>query len=164
MLMGKLLAEFGMREGYNVTWMPSYGAEVRGGTAHCMVRMSSGSIASPLISSPSACIIMNAPSLRKFMDKVKKDGLLVINTSMVESIIEKESVRIAGFPFTQLASGLENVKVANMLALGAFMKLKNLFSFKKVRDSLGEVLPLKADLVALNKKALEMGYELPDGR
>ena len=160
MLMGKLLAETGMKEGYNVTWLPSYGAEVRGGTAHSMVHISRNKIASPTVFRPTTCIVMNKPSLKKFMYRVKKDGLLIVNTSMVDEIFEKRSVRIAGFPLTELAAELGNVKVANMIAVGTFIKLKKLLSLKNAEMTLAKILPAKKDLISINKKALRKGYEL----
>jgi len=158
MLMGKLLAQAGMKEGYNVTWLPSYGAEVRGGTAHSMVHIRTGRVGSPTILNPDTCIVMNEPSLLKFMSRVKKGGLLIINTSMVNKIPRKSGIKIAKLPLTRLASGLGNVKVANMIAIGAFVKLKKIFSLKTVSDGLGEVLKAKEDIISLNKKAIELGY------
>ena len=160
MLLGKLLAQAGMRSGRHVTWMPSYGAEVRGGTAHSMVHISDSEISSPRISNPTTCIVMNKPSLLKFMDRVEKRGLLIINTSMAEEIVEKRAVRIAAFPLTKLASELGNIKVANMIAAGAFIRLNGIFSLKDVLGELSNVLPSKKDLVAINKKAVKLGYEL----
>lgn len=159
MLMGKLLAEVGMKEGYNVTWLPSYGAEVRGGTAHSMIHISTGKIASPTVSEPTTCVVMNKPSLVKFMNRVKKGGLLLINTSMVDKIVEKNAVRIVGLPLTQLASELGNIKVANMIALGALIRLKKLFSLKNILNGLSMVLPKKEGLIAINEKAIKLGYD-----
>ena len=160
MLMGKLLAQAGMSRGYHVTWLPSYGAEVRGGTAHSMVHVSDGEIASPTISRPTTCIVMNQPSLVKFMDRVEKSGLLMVNTSMSEEIVEKRAIRIAAFPLTKLASELGNIKVANMIAVGAFIRLKKIFPLESVLDELSGVLPSKKELISVNKKALKLGYEL----
>lgn len=163
MLMGKLLAQAGMKSGYHVTWLPSYGAEVRGGTAHSMVHISDGEIASPTISKPTACVVMNQPSLVKFMDRVEKKGLLIVNTSMAEEIVEKKAVRIAAFPFTKLASELGNIKVANMVAVGALIRLKGIFPLKTVLGQLHNVLPAnKKDLIAVNKEAIKLGYRLAE--
>lgn len=159
MLMGRLLAECGMREGYNVTWLPSYGAEVRGGTAHSMVHIADEEIASPTILNPTACVAMNKPSLAKFMDRIEKDGLLIINTSMVDEIIEKKSLRLIGIPLTDLAADLGNVKVANMIAIGALVKLKNMFSPETVLKELDRLLESKKEAISLNRKAIKLGYE-----
>ena len=160
MLMGKLLAQAGMSRGYHVTWLPSYGAEVRGGTAHSMVHISDKEIASPTISRPTTCIVMNQPSLAKFMNRVEKNGFLMVNTSMVEEIVEKKSLRITAFPLTKLASELGNIKVANMIAVGALLGLKEMFPLKSVLNELDKVLPSKKELLAVNKKAIKLGYEL----
>lgn len=160
MLMGKLLAECGMRAGYNVTWLPSYGAEVRGGTAHSMVRISREKIASPTISRPTTCIVMNKPSLMKFMDTVKSGGVLIINTSMADEIFEKKAVKIAAFPLTKLASEMGNIKVANMIAVGVFVGLKRIFPLETVLEEVGKIFHSKEDMVSINKKAVKLGYEL----
>ncbi len=160
MLLGKLLTQAGMRSGRHVTWMPSYGAEVRGGTAHSMIHISDSEISSPIVSNPTTCIVMNKPSLLKFMDRVERGGLLIINTSMAEDIVEKRATRIAAFPLTKLALELGNIKVANMIAAGAFVRLKGIFSLQDVLEELSNVLPSKKDLVAINKKAVKLGYEL----
>ena len=159
MLMGKLMAEAGMQEGHYVTWLPSYGAEVRGGTAHSMVHVSDKEIASPTVSSPTACIVMNKPSLVKFMDRTEKDGLLIVNTSMVDEIIERKSVRLVGIPLTQMAANLGNVKVANMIAMGAFVRLKKIFSLDTALEALKRVMRAKEDVISINKKAMKLGYE-----
>ncbi|MBN1353561.1 MAG: 2-oxoacid:acceptor oxidoreductase family protein [Candidatus Omnitrophica bacterium] len=160
MLMGKLIAETGMSVGYNVTWFPSYGAEVRGGTAHSMIHISSQPIASPTVSVPSICIVMNGPSLAKFMDRVKENGLLIINTSMVDKVVEKKSIKIAMFPFTDLASELGNIKTANMIAVGALIGLKKLFSLENTLKQMCKLLPDKGDIVSVNREALKLGYKL----
>lgn len=160
MLMGKLLAQVGMSLGYNVTWMPSYGAEVRGGTAHSMVHISDNAIAAPIVSKPTTCIVMNKPSLFKFAQRVKKNGLLVVNTSIIDRITKRDDIRIEKFPLTKLASELGNIKVANMIAVGAFIGLKKLFPLKSAINELEKVLPLKKDLISINEKAIETGYGL----
>jgi 2-oxoglutarate ferredoxin oxidoreductase subunit gamma len=159
MLMGRLLAEAGMKAGYYVTWFPSYGAEVRGGTAHSMVHISDGEIAAPTISKPTTCIAMNRPSLEKFLDHVEKEGLLIINTSMAEKIPARKDIKIIKLPLTKLASDLGNIKTANTIALGAFVKLKKIFTLKDILGELGKILPDKKDIIAINTKAIELGYK-----
>jgi len=159
MLMGKLLAEMGMNKGFEVSWLPSYGAEVRGGTAHSMVHITDENIASPTISKPTTCIVMNKPSLVKFMGRVTEDGLLIVNTSMIDKIVERKSVRIIALPLTDLAYDLGNIKVANMIAVGAFIKLKKIFSLESAKSALKKILPSKQDIISINEKALKKGYE-----
>ena len=159
MLLGKLLTLSGMKEGYNVTWLPSYGAEVRGGTAHSMVHIKSGAIACPTISRPTSCIVMNKPSLEKFSDRVQKGGLLVVNSSMVDNFPGRKDIRIAEIPLTKLALDLGNVKVANMIAAGAWVKLKKLLSLSTVLEAIDRVLEAKKDIITLNKEAVKLGYD-----
>ena len=149
-----------MKEGYNVTWLPSYGAEVRGGTAHSMVHISEDPIASPTVSRPTTCIVMNKPSMDKFMGRLKNNALLIVNTSMVDNIVEKKTVKMAAFPFTRLALELGNIRVANMIAAGLFVRLKNLFPLENAIKALSKVLPSKKELIDINKKALKLGYEI----
>ncbi|OGX17917.1 MAG: hypothetical protein A3K83_08010 [Omnitrophica WOR_2 bacterium RBG_13_44_8b] len=160
MLMGKLLAQTGMKEGYNVTWMPSYGAEVRGGTAHSMVHIARERIAAPTVSAPTVCIVMNKPSLTKFIDRVKNGGILIINTSMAGELPERKGIKIIKLPLTKLALEVGSIKAANMVAIGAFVKLTKLFSLKSVTESLDEVLPAKEEIISVNKKAIKLGYDL----
>ena len=164
MLMGKLLSEVGMEKGYNVTWFPSYGAEVRGGTAHSMVHIDTEKIASPTISNPTSCVVMNKLSLLKFIGRVEKGGLLIANSSMVEKIENKKSIKIVKFPLTKLASDLGNIKVANMIAVGTLVRLKKMFEPKDVINALEKMLPVKKELISINKKALELGYKIAGGK
>ena len=160
MLMGKLLAQVGMTEGYNVTWLPSYGAEVRGGTAHSMVHLKTGAVASPTISKPTVCFAMNKPSLVKFINRVKKNGLLIVNASIVDRVPVKKGIKIVKIPLTKLASELGNIRVANMIAVGAFIRISKIFPLKSALEGIIKVLPFKEDLISINKKALELGYNL----
>lgn len=160
MLIGKLLAQTGMSEGYNVTWLPSYGAEVRGGTAHSMIRISTGTIASPIITGATSCIIMNKLSMQKFMKRIVNGGLAILNSSMIDAIPKTGNVKIVSIPLTKYASDLGNIKIANMIALGAFAKIKGIISLKSIISNLDRVLPSKKELTTINKKALECGYAL----
>jgi len=160
MLMGKLLAGAALRKGYNVTWLPSYGAEVRGGTAHSMVRISDKKIAAPVVFKPTSGIVMNAPSLKKFIGKIQKGGLLLINTSMTESAPNRKDIKTISLPFTKLASDLGNIKTANMIASGVFIRKKKFLSLELALEELHNMLPFKKELLEINKKAVKLGYEL----
>ena len=120
MLLGKLLASAALKEDKRVTWLPAYGAEVRGGTAHCMVVISDMDIASPLIEEADTLIAMNAPSLTRFTPLLKKEGLLVLNQSLIADNIKISARQILKAPFTDIAAGLGNIRVANTVALGAY--------------------------------------------
>jgi 2-oxoglutarate ferredoxin oxidoreductase subunit gamma len=160
MLLGKVLAEAAMLEDRFVTWLPSYGAEVRGGTAHCMVVVSDKEIGSPYIAQADSLIIMNAPSIERFKTRVKKSSLWVINSSLAKPDKIEGGV-ILQHPFTDLALGLGNIKVANMLALGCFLKHKQLVRLDTVSSVIKEFAPAgKEELIRINEQALRKGAEL----
>lgn len=158
MLMGRLLAQAAMSEGKQVTWMPSYGAEVRGGTAHSMVVISDKQIASPVVSQPTSCIVMNNPSLIKFERRIVPKGLMILNSSLVRSKPKRKDIKIVRLEVTRIATDLGNVKVANMVALGAYAAIKKTVSLKKLIEALKSILPLHHhNLLPLNEKALRQG-------
>ncbi len=169
MLMGKILAEAAMRENKYVTWLPSYGAEVRGGTAHCMVVISDEPIGSPCIGKADTLIIMNEPSLIKFKDRVNPKGLLLVNSSLINidiltQITADKSAGIYAFPFTDIAIKLGNIKVANMVALGAYLAKKKIAGIKSVLATIEEIAPAeKKGLIEINKQAISSGAALIKG-
>ena len=158
MFMGKLLAHAALLDGKKVTWMPSYGAEVRGGTAHSMTKISDGYIASPIVTAPSLCVVMNLPSLVKYGDKVKPGGLLVANRSLIARLPKRRDIDVVKIPMTDIASKLGSAKAANMVALGALVKRRGVVSKTSVLRALAESMKGKEALLALNKKAFEKGY------
>jgi len=160
MVMGKVLANAGMEEGYRVTWLPSYGAEVRGGTAHSMVRLSSGQIAGPTVSEADTGIIMNGPSLDKFETRIKKDGLLIVNASLVERKPERDDIDVVTAHFTEEAEALGNVRVANMIAVGAYARRKGILKKDTLLAVIEKMAAGRKNLIPINIKALERGMEL----
>lgn len=162
MLLGKVLAEAAMLEGKYVTWLPSYGAEVRGGTAHCMVVISEAEIGSPYIEEADGLIIMNGPSLKKFKGRIKNKGLLIVNSSLAGNIKDiNKRLNILKYPFTDLAVGLGNIKIANMLALGCFIEQQNTVSSKSVSQAIRAIAPEdKKNLIEINQRALLEGMKL----
>lgn len=167
MLMGKVLAEAAMRDNKYVTWLPSYGAEVRGGTAHCMVVISDEPIGSPCIGKADTLIIMNGPSLIKFKDRVNPKGLCLINSSLAadkSAVSRVESAGTRAFPFTDIAIKLGNIKVANMVALGAYLARKKVAGIKSVLATIEKIAPAeKKGLIAINKQAISSGAGLIKG-
>lgn len=160
MLLGKVLAEAAMQEGKFVTWLPSYGAEVRGGTAHCMVVVSDSPIGSPYVQDADTLIIMNAPSLEKFKKRIKKKGLLILNSSLAAGFADK-NFTVYPRPFSDIALRLGNIKVANMAALGYFIARKNTVDAGSVRAVMRRIAPAdKKNLIAINEQALEEGMKL----
>ena len=158
LLMGQLLAAAGMMEGKHTTWVPSYGPEMRGGTANCSVMLSDEEIDSPLITRPTSLIVMNRPSLEKFEDKVVPGGSLFVNSSMIDVKVKREDVNAYYVPCNDLAAELGNNKVANMIMLGAYLGKSKCVDVETVLDALLEKLgQKKAKLIPLNREALLRG-------
>lgn len=162
MLLGKVLAEAAMLQSLQVTWLPSYGAEVRGGTAHCMVIVSDAPIGSPYIQQADSLVVMNVPSLRRFKTRVKKGGLLIINSSLVGRDDGIDTARkVFRHPFTEIASELGNVKVANMVALGVLITQRKIIKPESVFKAMRLLAPKgKNYLIEINEKALAEGMKL----
>ena len=161
MLMGRLLAYAGMLEGKNVAWMPSYGPEMRGGTANCTVIISSEEIASPVVPDPMSIIAMNKPSLDKFEPTVQKDGLILVNSSLVEQKVNRKDVSVVKVPANDIANELGNTRVANMIALGAYIKKSEVVKLETIFKALEKALTgPKQKLIDINKQALKQGAEL----
>ncbi len=158
--MGLNLAQAAMVEGKNVTYLPSYGAEVRGGTANCTVAISDEDIASPVASSPEFIVVMNKPSLVKFQNLLQSGGVLFINSSLVDAEITRGDIEVIRVPANTIAEELGSPKSANMVMLGAFIKKSNLVSLETVIEELKNVLKKKKNLIDINTKALKTGYDL----
>ena len=158
--MGLNLAQAAMLEGKNVTYLPSYGAEVRGGTANCTVAVSDEEIASPVASSPDFIIAMNQPSLVRFQNQIQSGGVLFINSSLIEAEVSRGDIEIIRVPANSIAEELGSPKSANMVMLGAFTKKSNLVSVTSVIEELKSTLKKKQKLIAINQKALMIGYDL----
>ncbi len=161
MLIGNLLAYAGMKQGLNVTYIPVYGPEMRGGTANCTVVVSEDEIGSPIIQRPESLIVMNRPSLDKFGSRVKEGGALVLNTSLVDADLAKDlPVNLVPVPANEIADGLGNTRMANMAALGAFINATGVMPLKTVQDSLENVIsPHYKHLIPKNAEALQAGAD-----
>lgn len=158
MSMGQLLAYAGMLEGKHVSWIPSYGPEMRGGTANCAVTISEEEIGSPIVSEPNSLIVLNLPSLIKFEPTLVPGGLLLLNTLMTGQTYTRKDVKGHEIPAVEIADRLGNTKVANMVMLGAYLKATNVVSVDSVIESLKKVLPERRhNLIPLNRRALELG-------
>ena len=156
---GQMLAYAALDDGWEVEWLPSYGAEMRGGTANCTVAVSDEEIASPVASDPEFVVAMNQPSFARFQSILQSGGLIFVNSSIVDVSSARGDIEIVAVPTSELAERIGTIKVANMIMLGAFVRLSNIISYdfmiKNLTDILGEG---KAKLIKLNKEALEMGY------
>ena len=158
LLIGQLLAYAGMYEGKNVSWLPSYGPEMRGGTANCSVVVSDDPIASPVLSMADCVIAMNTPSLEKFEANVNPGGKLFINSSIIEKNATRTDIDVYYVPCNEIADQLGNPKVLNMAMLGAFLEATNVVKVDSVLDALLYKLgEKKAKLIPLNRQAIEMG-------
>lgn len=158
MAMGKTLIEAGLKEGYNVSWVPSYGPEMRGGTANCSVVISDEPIGSPVVAEPGELIAMNGPSLARFEHLVGPGGLILINSSQVENPSCRSDVRCYLIPCMEEAGKLGNFKVANMIMLGAYIKATGALKLDTLKEMLSNIFTgPKAHLVELNMRALEVG-------
>lgn len=158
MSMGQLLTYAGMIEGKNVSWLPSYGPEMRGGTANCSVVVSDKPVGSPIITDATTAIVMNLPSLIKFEKDLVKDGILLINSSLIDKKPSRDDVKAYYVPANEIANELGNAKVANMVMLGAFLELTKTVEVDSIVAALKKVFgPAKEHLVPMNKDALEKG-------
>lgn len=156
---GILLAQAGVEDKKNASWLPSYGPEMRGGTANCSVVVTDGEVYTPIVSSPDTVIIMNEPSLPKFEPMLKKGGLMIINSSLINSRPSRTDIQVICVPCNQIAEELGMDRIANLVALGAFIKATGAVSLDSVADAMKKVYKrAKPEMLALNRKALEAGF------
>jgi len=161
MSMGQIIAYAGMIDNKNVTWLPSYGPEMRGGTANCNVIVSDQDIASPLVNSASTVIVMNKPSLEKFESQVAPGGHLYINSSLIDTKTTRKDIIVHYIPASDLAIKIGNIRVANMIILGAFLANTHLLSTESIHEALTKVLGInKEHLIEINENALMTGEKL----
>lgn len=160
--MGTLLAYAAMKEGKEVSWMPSYGPEMRGGTANCIVNISDQPISSPIVSAYDVAIVFNQPSLKKFEPKVKKGGILIWESTTIKEPPSRTDIKIYPIPAIEKATHeLKNVKVMNMLMLGVLVKINGVVKKESVLQALKETLPERYHhLIPLNKEAIDLGMTL----
>ena len=156
MLMGQILAYSAMLEGKHVTWMPSYGPEMRGGTANCTVVLSDDPIGSPVVSRPQAVVAMNTPSFMKFEPHVIEGGILIYNSSLVKLESKRNDLVKYAVDATETAAEMGNIRVANMVALGALIAAAKVVCIDSAKEALSKVLPShRQDLIFLNLQALK---------
>ncbi len=161
MLAGKLLAQTAMRAGKEVTYMPSYGAEVRGGTANCMVVIADKEIACPVVSKPDSLIVLNKASLNKFGPRLKNGGLLIMNSSLIDSEPDlDDSIEIVAVPADELAVELGSHKSANMVAIGAYLQKRGYLTPHDAAQALPETIAKRYHkMLPVNIAALRRGAE-----
>ncbi|MDR1271976.1 MAG: 2-oxoacid:acceptor oxidoreductase family protein [Clostridiales Family XIII bacterium] len=165
---GMVLAYTGAAKDYDVTWIPSYGTEMRGGTANCTVKLSDEEIANPFYKRPDILVAMNKPSLLKFMDSVKKGGSIIVNSTIIHEMPEVEGVDIHMVPVSDIAAGLGNARSANLCALGAAVAVaEDIISiddaadgisgyFTKIKDNGSNIAVLKAGYAAVKQPSADV--------
>ena len=157
---GKFLASKGLTEGQQVSWLPSYGPEMRGGTASCSVIISDEPVGSPIVSNPDILVAMNLPSFDKFESTVVKGGMIFADSTLIERKSERDDVKVFYIPATQLASDNGFPTLANMIIVGKILKELGQFDEDALRAALGKVISAKrADMLETNLKAMKLGAE-----
>ncbi len=159
--MGMTLAYAGMIEGKEISWMPSYGPEMRGGTANCITILSNHKISSPIVSAFDTAIVLNQPSMDKFAPRVKPGGVLLYDSGTVLQPSTRTDIEMVDIPGIREALKMKNPKIMNMIMLGAYLHLNPVVSIDSVLEALKKVLPVKYHfLLPLNEEALMKGEEL----
>ena len=156
---GILLAQAGVENKKNASWLPSYGPEMRGGTANCSVVVTDGEVYTPIVSAPDTVIVMNEPSLPKFEPLLKKGGLLILNSSLLNSRPTRKDITTVCVPCNEMAQKVGMDRIANLVALGAYIKLTGAVTLESVEHAMKKVYKrAKPEMLELNKKALEAGF------
>jgi 2-oxoglutarate ferredoxin oxidoreductase subunit gamma len=160
LLIGKLLAYAGMRDGKEVSWLPSYGPEMRGGTCNCTVVIADKPVGSPVVQHPRAALVLNLPSLEKFEPMVKPGGFLLVNSSLIHRDPGRNDLKVVKVPANEIANELENPRGANMVALGAYLGATGAVSLPVVEEIVRETFAGKEKVVHANIEALRRGHAL----
>ena len=163
LLIGKMLAYAGMADGKEVSWLPSYGPEMRGGTCNCTVVISDKPVGSPVVERPRAAMVLNLPSLDKFEPTVKPGGLLVINSSLINRGSSRSDLHVILVPANEIANELGNPRGANMVALGAFLGATHAVSLDAVDGLIRDTFAGKPKVIEVNLASLRRGYKLGEG-
>ncbi len=157
---GKALAYTGLKQGMEVSWLPSYGPEMRGGTANCSVTLSDTPIGSPIVDKPDVLVAMNLPSLEKFYNDTEKNGYVIFDSSLIVKNDLRDDIKTVGIPATKLASDNNLSGLANMIILGKVIKETGVLTLEQIKTSLAQMIPAKkAALLENNIKAIELGYK-----
>lgn len=157
---GKFLATKGLIEGKNVSWLPSYGPEMRGGTANCSVIISDDPVGSPIVSEPNCLVAMNLPSLRRYENSVVPGGMILVDSTLINEKVERDDVSVFYVPATKMAKDEGFSTLANMILCGKLIKESADLKFENTDEALKKVIPpRKANLLDINLKALKVGYE-----
>lgn len=164
LLAGQIIAYAGLAEGKNVSWLPSYGPEMRGGTANCNVVVSDEEVASPVVVEADCAVVMNRPSLEQFESAVKPGGVLILNSDLIEVEPTRTDITVYKVPANSLAEEAGSVKAANMVVLGAYNACAHVVDNKTIIQSLEKLMgESKKHLIPMNEKAMEAGAKAVTG-
>lgn len=158
--LGQFIAYSAMYEGKEVSWLPSYGPEMRGGTANCSVVVSDKPIASPIIAAPDTLIAMNKPSLDKFVNAVRPGGLIIVNSSLIDTKVERTDVRTLYVDASALAAEAGNAKTANIIVFGAYVSHAGSLEKENAIATVSKIFAKKPKVIPANLKAFDIGYNL----
>ncbi len=157
---GKFLATKGLIDDKNVSWLPSYGPEMRGGTANCSVIISDDPVGSPIVSEPDCLIAMNLPSLKRYESSVVPGGMIIVDSTLIDEKVERNDVSVFYVPATKMAKDEGFATLANMILCGKLIKEISDMSFEHTTEALQKVIPArKANLLDVNLNALRVGYD-----
>ena len=157
---GKLIAYKGLLEDKQISWLPSYGPEMRGGTANCSVIVSDTAVGSPIVSNPDVLVAMNLPSLKKYESEVVSGGTIIVDSTLISEKVQRDDVNVYYVPATKIATDEGFSTLANMILMGKLMQVCDNVGYDKVEDAVKKVVPpRKANLIDVNLKAVKLGYE-----
>lgn len=157
---GKLLAYKGLVSDKQVSWLPSYGPEMRGGTANCSVIISDEPVGSPIVAKPDILVAMNLPSLQKYENDVVSGGIIIVDSTLISKKVERDDVTTYYVPATKIAKDEGFATLANMILMGKLMKASDMLGFDGIEETVKKVVPpKKANLIDINIKALKTGYD-----
>ena len=157
---GKFLAYKGLSQGKQLSWLPSYGPEMRGGTANCSVILSDTPVGSPIITNPDVLVAMNLPSLQKFVAAVVPGGKIILDSTLIDAKVERDDIEVFYVPATQLAKDAGFSTLSNMILTGKVLKEIDIVAFEGNEETLKSFIPAKkAGLIDMNLKALQIGYD-----
>ena len=158
---GKILAYAALIKGKQLSWLPSYGPEMRGGTANCHVIISDEPVGSPIIITPNILISMNKPSLEKFENDVVSGGTIIYDSTLIDRKVDRDDVNVVAVEATGIATNEAKANMANMIMLGALLKATNIFTLDEIRAGVEKAVPpTKKDLIDYNMKLIERGYNI----
>ena len=160
LLAGKLLAYAGMLDGKEISWIPAYGPEMRGGTASCSVIISDAAIGSPLVTTPSILVAMNKPSLDKFEPKFKAGGIIFVNSSLIDQLVDRSDVSAYYVPLNDIALKLGNAKFINMIALGALLGATDMIQLDSLQKTFVKNFTKRPEMVGANMQAVHCGRQV----